>query len=259
MSTLSPQKIKENVASVNLITAESYDVTKIKQACYEARVSNDFFEIEKNNAVRKNIDDNDFYILRPNNQVVCVTKEYFNIPKNIIARVALNGDYFALGIAPVNTYADPGFQGKLGIVLSNTSRNYIKLKPNDSLAKIEFSTLTDECEKGYVGQHGGEVKTWPFRGDLIVSDEEFNTLKIKKNSNDEIKKIYGDTLAKTIADVRYTKIGIIISTFISTALPLLLVWGIYQKWNPTSPVLSALIGLVTGILVNVICNRFFQK
>lgn len=259
MSTLNQELIVEKVNSINLINKQNYDETRIKQACYEARVSNDFFEIVNDHEVKRTIKDGEAYILRPNNQVVCVTKEYFNIPNNMIARIVLKGDYFSLGIAPVNTYADPGFKGRLGIVLSNTSRNYIKLKPGDPLTKIEFSTLTADCTEGYVGQHGGDVTTWPVRGDLIASDDELKKININKNSNDEIKKIYGDTLAKTIADIHKTKRDFVISAIISTVLPLMAIWGVYEKWSIASPILSTVIGLVTGLASNYIYNKFSKK
>lgn len=259
MSTLNRELIIEKVNSINLINRQNYDETRIKQACYEARVSNDFFEIVNDHAVKRIINDDQAYILRPNNQVVCVTKEYFNIPENMIARIVLKGDYFSLGIAPVNTYADPGFKGRLGIVLSNTSRNYIKLKPGDALTKIEFSTLTANCTEGYVGQHGGDVTTWPVREDLIVSDEELKNLNINKNSNDEIKKIYGDTLAKNIADLHKTKRDFVISAIISTALPLITIWCVYEKWDIASPILSTAIGLLTGLASNYIYNKFVKN
>lgn len=258
MSTLNQQEIISRINNHEIII-ENYDSNRIKEVCYEARTSNDFFELVDHEARKKFVSNDDFYVLRPNCQVVCVTKEYFDIPLNLIGRVLLVGHFFSLGIAPVNTYADPGFKGRLGIVLSNTSSDYIKIETNTPIAKIEFSTLTQSSEYGYVGQHGGDVKIWPYRKDLIATEEELKMKKIDTNGDAEIERIYGTLLTKTIIDVRKSKLYFFVSTTISSLLPLVIMWGIIAKWNQASPFLSAIIGLFTGLISNVIFSFIYNR
>lgn len=251
MSTMNKSKIKELTAAGKLINRH-FDETKIKEACYEASASNDFFEITAEGAKKVIISDGEHFVLRPNNQVVCVTREYFDIPLDVIARIFLVGHYFALGIAPVNTYADPGFKGRLGIILSNTSRNYLKISPNERIAKIEFDTMQEPSEEGYVGQHGGEVTTWPFRHDLVADAAFLSQKGIKLDSKGEIEKIYGKVLMKTIFGTRHFYKFLGVATLVSTITPLIAIWGLSGHWDFSSPIVSFGIGVITGIVANAI-------
>ena len=254
MATLNKQAILERLDNKEIIK-ENYDLSRIKEVCYEARTSNDFFELVNHEAKKIYIPNGDFYVLRPNCQVVCVTKEYFDIPLNLIGRVLLVGHFFSLGIAPVNTYADPGFKGRLGIVLSNTSSDYIKIETNNPIVKIEFSTLLQPSEEGYVGQHGGDLHTWPYRKDLIATEEDLRIKKIDTNGDEEIERVYGTLLKNTIKSVEKSKRFFVYSTAVSASLPLLILWGISSKWNLASPFLSAIIAVITGLISNMIFNR----
>jgi len=258
MSTMNKGKIKDLVRAGNLIK-QHFDEANIKEACYEASTSNDFFEITANGTEKIVIPDNNYYILRPNNQVVCVTREYFDIPLNVIARIFLTGHYFALGIAPVNTYADPGFKGRLGIIFSNTSRNYIKIAPHERIIKIEFATMQEPSEEGYVGQHGGDVTTWPFRRDLVADADFLEGRNICPESPEEIEKIYGKVLKNTIFSAKkfYPRLGI--ATAISTIIPLITVWGLSQNWDFSSPALTLALGIMIGIVSNTIFYFFTKK
>jgi dCTP deaminase len=251
MSTMNKSKIKELVNKKTLIRS-GFVESKIKESCYEASSSNDFFEITSTGTNKIKINNGDNYILRPNNQVVCVTKEYFDIPLNAIARVFLVGHYFALGIAPVNTYADPGFKGRLGIIFSNTSKNYIKIAPNDRIVKIEFATMQEPSEEAYVGQHGGDVSTWPFRADLVADMKYLNSKNIDPNSPSEIEKVYGVLVKQTIFRAKHFPWQLGSSTLIASILPLALMWGIKDNWNFSSPSLTMGIGVITGIIANTI-------
>ena len=72
--------------------------------------------------------------------------ERISLPDRLLGRVLAKGQLFSIGILPVCTYADPGFDGRLGITLFNFSRHYISIKPGQPIAKIEFSILPDRWE-----------------------------------------------------------------------------------------------------------------
>ena len=108
---------------------------------------------------------------------------------------------FSIGILPVNTYADPGFSGHLGIVMHNLLNSYIKINPGDPIAKIEFSCLNDAVSKPYEGQHGYQTEIWPLRTDMILdSHEEQEDHRIGK-PYEEIERAYGKELGKVIKRV----------------------------------------------------------
>lgn len=149
-------------AERNELICEDFVRENVKQACYELRVGNYYYDLS-NETKRIEIEEDGYVLLRPFQRVVIITKEKLNIPSNILARILTKGALFSLGILPVNTYADPGFYGRLGIVLHNASHHYLKLKYKESIAKIEFDRLQVPVERPYRGQHGYETNIWPIQ------------------------------------------------------------------------------------------------
>src|SRR5690606_30072793 len=132
-----------------LIT-EEFEEKNIKQSCYELRASNIYYDI--NSADRKiELKEDEYILIKPKALVVIMTYETLEMPANILGRILTKGKLFSVGLLPVNTYADPGFSGRLGIVFSNLSNNYIKITPKESIAKIEFSKLENNVERPYHG------------------------------------------------------------------------------------------------------------
>ena len=249
VGTIDKSKIVKLVKKNTLIT-KGFREDGLKEACYLSHTSNEFFEI-KDDSRLVNVSNDNYFILKPNNSVVCKTAERFQIPTNMIARVLLTGHYFSIGISPVNTYADPGFDGHLGIILTNTSKNYIKIYPNVALAKIEFAYINGESDP-YVGQHGGDLTTWPLRNDLILSEGELSDKNIDVNSISEVKEVHGLAIANMIDDLQKSRKYLYIFTAICAALPIIIIWGIQSSFDLSSPFLSAIVGVGSGLIANYI-------
>src|SRR5262249_11293192 len=144
------------------------------------------------NAIRHELGGPSEYVLLKPRQFVCViTLESLRLPANILGRILTKGQLFSVGVIPVNTYADPGFEGNLGIVLTNISNNYLKIKQNDPIAKIEFSKLRQPVEKPYVGQHGYQTKIWPIPVDMILTEAEILADPRIKNPLEELERVSG--------------------------------------------------------------------
>lgn len=255
LGTIIKDEIKSLVKSHDLITKE-YKKERIKEACYLSHTSNEFFEIKNNTKLIK-INNDEYFILKPNNSVVCKTAESFKLPTNMIARVLLTGHYFSIGIAPINTYADPGFDGHLGIVLTNTSKNYIKILPNEPLVKIEFSYINGHSDP-YVGQHGADLKTWPLRSDLILTSEELLKNSIDINSISEAKEVHGVAIASMIESLQESRKSLYRFTALAAILPMGLLWGIQENFDLNSPYVGVGIGILTGLIVNYL-YKFLNK
>ena len=101
-------------------------------------------------------------LLKPKQTLVVITMESLRLPANVLGRILTKGVLFSIGILPVNTYADPGFSGRLGLVLHNLSNSYIRITPGDPIAKIEFSRLQNAVHRPYEGQHGYQTKFGQF-------------------------------------------------------------------------------------------------
>lgn len=104
---------------------ENFEEQNVKQACYELRVGNYYYDLNDYNK-RYEINEEDYIVLRPHQRCVIITLEKLFLPEDILGKIFAKGSLFSLGIAPVSTYADPGFYGRLGIVLHNTSNNFLK-------------------------------------------------------------------------------------------------------------------------------------
>src|SRR5688572_22071645 len=114
------------------LIVEEFQEKNAKQACYELRAGNIFFETASGRENQRVVVDDGAYVLRPNNYVTVITAEKLAMPENVVARILTKGVLFSLGILPVNTYADAGFDGRLGITMYNFSRRYIEIRPGQS-------------------------------------------------------------------------------------------------------------------------------
>ena len=165
------------------------------------RSSNIYYDLSDNNK-KYELQADEYILIKPKQLVVIITYESLSLPKDILGRILTKGSLFSLGLIPVNTYADPGFYGRLGIVFNNLSNNYIKINIHESIAKIEFSKLQEEVEGDYKGQHGYETQIWPIKTDNILTDEEIEKQLTRiKDSTDELELSYGKTMSNVIGRV----------------------------------------------------------
>src|SRR5690625_5182082 len=184
VGSLNDKDIKRLCNNGKLIV-EEYEEKNVKQACYELRASNIYYDVTTSD-IKITVEENNYILIKPKQLVVIITKEKIELPADMLGRILTKGKLFSVGLLPVNTYADPGFSGNLGIVFSNLSNNYIKIKPKEAIAKIEFCKLEHPVEKPYTGQHGYETGIWPIPKDLILTKEEIMSDERIKSLPDEI-------------------------------------------------------------------------
>ena len=113
---------------------------QVYQACYEIRAGIVYYDLTEGRK-RFTIPHDGDILIKPRHMVVIITLEEFNLPSDILGRILTKGAFFSFGLSPVNTYAAPGFFGNLGILLFNSSVNYVRIPTGTSIAKIEFSRL----------------------------------------------------------------------------------------------------------------------
>lgn len=248
--TLSDKQIREFCRSGKLITS-NFETNNIKQACYELRSSNIYYDLSDNNK-KYELQADEYILIKPKQLVVIITYESLSLPKDILGRILTKGSLFSLGLIPVNTYADPGFYGKLGIVFNNLSNNYIKINIHESIAKIEFSKLQEEVESDYKGQHGYETQIWPIKTDNILTDEEIKRDYRIKDSTDELELSYGKTMSNVIRRVYKFERKLILSAIAYLIFSGILITFIVVHDNSTSNVISSIISIILGIVSNIL-------
>ena len=86
------------------------------------------------------IDDDQAFVLHPNEFVLGSTIELVELPNDIVARVEGKSSLGRLGLLVHATagYVDPGWQGKLTMELSNVSNLPIKLYYNMKIGQLSF-------------------------------------------------------------------------------------------------------------------------
>jgi len=251
--TLTDLEIIDNVKEKKLIV-ENYEEKKIKQACYELRASNIYYDIY-NQSRRCVLNDGEYILIKPKQCLVIITLESLELPANFLGRILTKGKLFSIGISAVNTYADPGFEGRLGIVLINLSNSYIKIYPGQPIAKIEFSKLSSNVSKPYKGQHGYETEVWPIPTEMILTDEEIKNDKRIKSDIEEIAAAYGENLASYMRRVFDYERTLMIFSFIAMGIILisfLLVDMAKLSDSFIDKLIAAGVGIATSIIGSIV-------
>jgi dCTP deaminase len=232
------------------LIAKEFDKEFIKQSCYELRASSIYYDLSEDNK-KYDLAKGDFVLLKPKQMVVIITLEVLDIPADILGRILTKGKLFSIGLLPVNTYADPGFYGQLGIVLYNLSNNYLKIYPGEPIAKVEFTRLHNPVANPYHGQHGYQTKFWPLATEMILSTDEIKKDPRISSPADEITHSYGQDFTSAIRRVFKFERYLIITALIYFLLSMILVYAL-MKTDWVTPVVSIILGVGSNILTSLL-------
>jgi dCTP deaminase len=246
VGTLTDADISNLVYRGELIV-EGFDPERVRQACYELTASEIFWETGATREDKKVIVSLDFgYVLRPHSYVTAIVRERIRLPANMLGRILTKGQLFSVGILPVNTYADPGFEGRLGITLYNASHRYLVIRPGQPIAKIEFSVLSKPVTHPYSGQHGYETEIWPIPTQYFANLEELQRRKLIRSEADEIEASYGPGLGSVVRRFGYYERRV----WIQIIVPIIgfaTVFALYKQ-------LSILGGIAIGVAGTLLAN-----
>ena len=238
-----------SLCSQRKLIINNYSQSNVQQACYELRASNIYYDIATNNKFV--LKDGDYILLKPKQLTVIITQEELELPADILGRVLTKGKLFSIGLLPVNTYADPGFSGQLGIVLHNLSNNFLKVYPGESIAKIEFTRLQNPVAKPYRGQHGYQSSMWPIPEDMILSSDELKKDPRIGFTTDEIMLSYGKGVGNVIERVFKFERYLIITALAYFLFSIILIYTI-NKSNWYDPLFSLVLGVVSNIITSLV-------
>jgi dCTP deaminase len=239
--TLVDSDIQALVAAGHLIT-EGFTAAGVKQACYELRASDTFYNTRAPEEERRIVvDPTKGFVLLPHTYVTCIVQESIVLPAHVVARILTKGQLFSVGILPVNTYADPGFQGQLGITLCNMSHRSVVIRPGEPIAKIEFTVLPKPVQRPYHGQHGYATKIWPVPTHFFA-DRGLTSGPLGGYDVDEVRESYGPVVA-SIEDrlQQYSR---------RVWIQLLLIVGTFAALLAMSGKISLVVAIITGVAAN---------
>ncbi|MFN7939154.1 MAG: hypothetical protein U0R19_37870 [Bryobacteraceae bacterium] len=238
------------------LIVDCFDEKCVKQACYELRASEIFYEVQSSAEDKRIVvGPGDGYLLKPHCQIVSIVRESVSLPSNVLGRILTKGHLFSIGILPVNTYADPGFEGRLGITLYNASHRYIYIQPDEPIAKIEFTVLPKSVTKPYSGQHGYETKIWPVVTSMYADPKDPKFSARIGSSEKEIEASHGPRIAKMARQLRYYRYGVWLQLLVMT-VGFGIIFFLYGHLSFFS---SVLIGILSNVLTAVLMNVCFDR
>jgi len=249
IGTLNDTQIEDHSRNGQLIVND-FEPAQIRQACYELRSGNIYYDLTDGRKKYSVSNDGDI-LIKPHHMVVIITLEELRLPPDILGRILTKGSFFSLGLSPVNTYADPGFSGRLGIVMFNTSHDYIRIPIATSIAKIEFSKLSCAVKRPYSGQHGYETSIWPIRDDLILTEEQINQDSRIMNPIDELAMQHGELFGNLVRRVLRYERRILVFAAVFLIVNLLVLWTLQgTQFQVTAA--TVMLGIISNLFTLVI-------
>lgn len=98
-------------------------------------------------------------LLNPHGFELGVSMEHFDMPPNVMARVADKSTLARQGISVFNTIIEPGWKGYLTIEIANHSAFRInQLVHGQPIAQIIFQYVDEFIENSYVGKYQNAAK-----------------------------------------------------------------------------------------------------
>jgi dCTP deaminase len=97
-----------------------------------------------------------FIIIRSNSFVLLSTKEYIELPPNIVGFCAIRSTVARSGLIAPPTIVDAGFRGTLTIEIFNASRKDIILYAGDRFLHVVLEYTRTPCSKPYSGLYQGQ-------------------------------------------------------------------------------------------------------
>ena len=249
---------------------DGFDEAQVKQTCYELRVGNSAHFLSRSETERKQaITKEKPLIVRPQEVVTIITLERICLPNFILARIISKGQLFSIGLSPVITFADPGFEGNLGITFINHSKKNIRFCLNDPISKIEFERLGKPVNKPYKGKHNYADDIWPIdaskfaKNRIIKAEETLSVGSLKSDVN-----FYGEPFDAFYASMRNLEKQVkrlrLINTIIILTLAMIPLFFVLQwmlnAWNiltdsMQSAVVSAVIPVALGLVLGFRENK----
>ncbi len=102
------------------------------------------------------VSSDDYVVLPPNSYLLCRTKEYFRIPRDVLVLCVGKSTYARCGAIVNVTPIEPGFEGNVVIEVSNSTNLPLKIYADQGIAQFLFFQSNEECETSYADRNEGK-------------------------------------------------------------------------------------------------------
>ncbi len=148
---LSDQQILEFMEQGDIII-EDFDESCLKPASYDMRLGKEAFISSRKEKI--NVEEMGLLRIPPGEFAIVVTYEKIKLSKRIAASIGLRSYFARKGLVLLaGPQIDPGFEGRLTLVLFNASPKEAILRYKEPFCTIEFHQLIVEATKGYQGRY----------------------------------------------------------------------------------------------------------
>lgn len=154
---LTDKQIRICLKSNLLLENGTWDDSSIRHASYTLRLGEDVHiakSIETAHADSKNFTIQKLIrgqsiTLKPGDTALLYSIERLKLPDWILGFTVARGLLYTEGLAPENTYIDPGFTGPIYTTVTNISNRVISLEYGIPIARVFFYKLTESVENSY--------------------------------------------------------------------------------------------------------------
>lgn len=91
-------------------------------------------------------------VIPPGAIMLLYSSEIVRIPKDVSCRATVVGTIFSAGLVAEHTFADPGYDGRLGFTVVNVSPRTIPIACGEPLARLEFNRLAKPVHHPHPGE-----------------------------------------------------------------------------------------------------------
>lgn len=100
-------------------------------------------------------DDGLLYVIQPPNSIMLGhTREWFNIPRNILATCLGKSTYARVGVSLIVTPLEPEWSGNLVVEIVNHTSSPVKIYPEQGIGQLTFMQAAVVCETSYADRGG---------------------------------------------------------------------------------------------------------
>lgn len=133
---LSDKSIKELVKSQDLITP--FD---------EGNLSSNSYDLT--------LDDSEELVLQPGESKLIVTKEFLNLPSDIVAKTISKSSFARCGVSigDIGGWIDAGYRGQLTLLAVNYGDCVFRLRKTNQICQIVFLKSDSQAEQTYNGHY----------------------------------------------------------------------------------------------------------
>ena len=180
-SVLSDGTIRR-LAEEGRIVIEPYEPGLVQPASIDLRLGDSFRVFHNHRTAAIDLRDpptnlteevvvSDVFVIHPGEFVLGVTREYVELPDDIVARIEGKSSLGRLGLIVHATagFVDPGFKGTLTLEITNLTRVPIKLYPGLLIAQLSFMALDAPAERPY----GSEALGSHYQGQTAATESRY--------------------------------------------------------------------------------------